>query len=162
MEQEQQVLYLVVHRAGVVAVPPVAYCWTFPLAASTRTVCRLVAVAAAVNLGMWVASGSTAVAGTADEADRAAVDSAGTDWVPHSIGLVFRVLQVDRQGHRVVHWDEVHCGFPTAVGVPGEDIGRGTDLHRPANHQLDTSAVAAGTVDTVVDSSQNRDVSSVG
>lgn len=64
MEQEQQVLYLVVHRAGVVAAPPVAYCWTFPLAASTRTVCRLVAVAAAVNLGMWVASGSTAVAGT--------------------------------------------------------------------------------------------------
>lgn len=68
------------------------------------------------------------------------------------------MLPVARRGHRVGHWVAVRCVCPTAAEVLGEGIGRGIGLHRPANHQ-DTSAVAAGTVDTVVDSFQSQDAS---
>lgn len=157
--QEQPELHLVERREVLGAAPPVAYYWTFPLAASTRMVCHLVAVVAAGSLGMWVASGSTVVAESVDGAGRAAADSADIDSVPHSIGSALRVLQVllvDRQGLRVGHWVGVRCEFPTAVGDPGEDIGHGTG--HPANHR-DTSAVAVGTVDTVVGSFQSPDAS---
>lgn len=52
----------------------------------------------------------------------------------------------------------VRCGFPIVAGVPGEDTGRGTDLHHPAILR-GTSAVAAGRVDRAVGSSQNLDAS---
>lgn len=99
--REQQVPHLAEHRLVSAVGLPEACCQAFPLAAWTRTVSHLVAAVSVGNPAMWVASGSTAVAGFVDGAGTVAADWAGTGWVPHSIDSAFRELQEDRPGHRV-------------------------------------------------------------
>lgn len=159
LDQPRQESHSVEHRVVPVVAPPVAYCWSCLLVALMQMVCHLAAVVAAASLVMLVASGSRVAAESVGEADTAVADSEDTDWRRHSIGLVYRELQVEHQARRVDHSDGVRCGFPTVAEVLAGDTVHGTDLHLPAIRQ-DTSAVAVGRVGTAVDSSQNRDASS--
>lgn len=161
LDQPRQDPHSVEHRADPGVAQLVAYCWSFQPVALMQMVCHLSAGVAAASLVMLVASGSMVVVESVDEADTAVADSAGTDWLRHSIDSVFRELPVEHQAHRVDHLDGVRCGFPTAAGVLAGDTDHGTDQHLPAIRR-DTSAVAVGRVGTAVGSSQNRDAFSAG